>query len=55
MQTWNSVCGAGGNPNNRKLEGPRGAPRERCPTVDALSRVALHRSLSQTCLCQDQP
>jgi hypothetical protein len=21
MQTWNSVCGADGNPNNRKLEG----------------------------------
>jgi len=47
MQTWNSVCGAGGNPNSRKLEGTVG-----CATQALVRRVAL-RYAAPTGRCRD--
>lgn len=42
MQTWNSVCGADGNPNNRKLEGSgQLVPRCTSLAVAHTSRASL--------------
>ncbi len=55
MQTWNSVCGADGNPNNRKLEGsdqlvPR-CTRWRWRTLRAPPLQVAYAIL----FCQSQP
>lgn len=53
MQTWNSVCGADGNPNNRKLEGSGWVvPRCTCQSVAHTTRAALQVAFANLCLSE---
>jgi len=55
MQTWNSVCGADGNPNNRKLEGSdQLVPRCTCWRWRTLRAPPLQVAFA-ILFCQSQP